>query len=774
MDASLLPMLPLPPPPGLWNSKGAMQRNNPPPMPPGHAERPRNQARPEEQKDDSKGEAADNAAEQEQAAPHPVSPQQQSAAPEQVDAPADNAPAENIPPRQPDIIEPLKQPRDKSREQKKHPTEKKSSSKQAPAPVAGSEMAQNPPAEENNGRPRRAAAQHKGWIHGRHNDSHLYTGLHHPADFYPVGGMYQDHSQPLLVRIQLANYFSYYGDLHRADSLLAAHLDHVETIRAYRVSFTEALKMTDRLAEIEAAIVDEIHNMEQNHVVKAVKTEDITPEKRRRCVPSHMFLKFKYKADGAFDKVKARLVANGDRQAPDTIGKTFSPTVNTISVKTHLQLTVTDAMHLHAYDIKGAFLLSKMRKRSGEMIYIRVPANVVKYWRKLYPKYTDEYVAKDGSMTFQLEKYIYGLAESPSKFNELFDTTIKSHGFRQLHADNCMYIRDTKRGQIIVSVHVDDMLMSCTSLEDRDWFERKMAKSFDMVAQRGKSISYLGMNIQYDRKARTLRISQEGMITELLKKYGCENIKKPPSTPALPTIFDDPSLDDDNSEVSQKDFLSLVMTLMYIGRFTRHDILHAVTVLATRSACPRKSDMSHAMRIVRYLSGTRNIGPTFDGNVPLDPAISADASHNVHHTGHGHAGIVITLGSAPIHCQSYKLKLVTRSSSESELVVLEEASTYAVWLKLLLTEVKKMKKTDKVRIYQDNMSTMIIAEGGKGNFKRTKHLLAREAFVKERIEEGDIILTYKPTEDMSADFLTKPLSRPKLMKHLSSLKMTGR
>lgn len=59
--------------------------------------------------------------------------------------------------------------------------------------------------------------------------------------------------------------------------------------------------------------------------------------------------------------------------------------------------------------------------------------------------------------------------------------------------------------------------------------------------------------------------------------------------------------------------------------------------------------------------------------------VDADASHNIHvdTTTSGHGGLLIAIGnSAPIHVRSFKLKPYTRSSSESELLVLDEAWTY--------------------------------------------------------------------------------------------------
>ena len=325
-------------------------------------------------------------------------------------------------------------------------------------------------------------------------------------------------------------------------------------------------------------------------------------------------------------------------------------------------------------------------------------------------------------------------------------------------------------GNVILSVHVDDMLVSSSSLPLRKWFEDKMAQYFELVSQRDTNISYLGMNIIYDRNKKLIQLSQDGMIKDLLVKYHCEKINKPPNKPCIPSIFNDPSEIEGNKNIDRKEFLSMVMSLMYLARFTRHDILLPVTVLATRSQSPRESDMSHLIRIVRYLSGSRYVAPIFDGNVPIKPEIYADASHCIHPSGHGHGGIIITLGSAPIHCQSYKLKLATRSSAESELVVLEEAVTYVSWLKLLLNELG-FPLSQPITVYQDNQSTIIIGTEGSGNFKRTKHMISRRSFVSEAISENLIALQYKPTKEMIADFLTKALPAPQLEQHLDSLRL---
>ena len=85
-----------------------------------------------------------------------------------------------------------------------------------------------------------------------------------------------------------------------------------------------------------------------------------------------------------------------------------------------------------------------------------------------------------------------------------------------------------------------------------------------------------------------------------------------------------------------------------------------------------------------------------------------------------------------------------------------------MWYKMLLSDLGVC-VTDRIPLYQDNKSTIIMAVQG-GSFQRTKHLIGRQSYIKERIEAGDIVLKHKSTKEMEADLLTKPLSRATLLK----------
>jgi hypothetical protein len=131
-----------------------------------------------------------------------------------------------------------------------------------------------------------------------------------------------------------------------------------------------------------------------------------------------------------------------------------------------------------------------------------------------------------------------------------------------------------------------------------------------------------------------------------------------------------------------------------------------------------------------------------------------DASYGVHEDGKSHTGAVITLGGGAIFAKSTKQHIVTKSSTEAELVAITDSLGEIVWIRRFLIEQGYV--VPAVILYQDNMSTIALCNrGGAGH--RTKHIKIRNFFVKERIDDGEVILEHKPTEEMLADVLTKPL-----------------
>jgi hypothetical protein len=86
------------------------------------------------------------------------------------------------------------------------------------------------------------------------------------------------------------------------------------------------------------------------------------------------------------------------------------------------------------------------------------------------------------------------------------------------------------------------------------------------------------------------------------------------------------------------------------------------------------------------------------------------------------ASAVIQLGEGPCFVKSTKQKLITKSSTEAELVALSDAMSQVVICSRDFLLAQGYKKTGPAIVYQDNISTMLMAKNGRSSSSdRTRH-----------------------------------------------------
>jgi len=102
-----------------------------------------------------------------------------------------------------------------------------------------------------------------------------------------------------------------------------------------------------------------------------------------------------------------------------------------------------------------------------------------------------------------------------------------------------------------------------------------------------------------------------------------------------------------------------------------------------------------------------------------------DSSYAVHPDMHSHSGIFMSLGKGALYLTSCKQKLNTKSSTEAELVAIDDVMGQILWTRNFLNG-QGISMTSTTNIYQDNKSTILLAENGKGSSSRhTRHLDVR-------------------------------------------------
>ena len=148
-------------------------------------------------------------------------------------------------------------------------------------------------------------------------------------------------------------------------------------------------------------------------------------------------------------------------------------------------------------------------------------------------------------------------------------------------------------------------------------------------------------------------------------------------------------------------------------------------------------------RVLKYLKGTKYMKLTLTIDNLLMIRWWVDALDRTHHDCKGHTGSMMSLGGGAVVSSSTKHKINTKSSTESELVALDDALPMILWC-LYFIEAQGYTVEQNVE-FQDNQSTMRLAVNGSlSSSKRTKHIKARYYFIKDKIEEGEVDVRYCP------------------------------
>jgi hypothetical protein len=160
---------------------------------------------------------------------------------------------------------------------------------------------------------------------------------------------------------------------------------------------------------------------------------------------------------------------------------------------------------------------------------------------------------------------------------------------------------------------------------------------------------------------------------------------------------------------------------------------------------------------MQYLRGSIDLVLTLEAGDVQVVKLWVDASYGVHADMKSHTGATMSMGKGSVYLASKAQRLNMKSSTEAELVGVDDVMAQVLWTRYFLVEAQGYEvRVNKV--YQDNQSTMLLEKNGRGSSsKRTRHINVRYFFVTDRIKAKEMSVEYSPTGDMVDDFFTKPL-----------------
>lgn len=441
-------------------------------------------------------------------------------------------------------------------------------------------------------------------------------------------------------------------------------------------------------------------------------------------------------------KYKARWVIFGNHQiyGHDYLD-TYASVGKSDSWRIILAIAISHRWYIMQFDIKTAFL-------NGDMIDTVHCRQVRGFRNRQHP-----------TRVWLLNRSLYGSKQAARRWQQHFEGTIKEFGLTPADSDPAVYtLNTTDRGIIVVHLHVDDSHVFCSSPALLDEFRAFLDKAYTVKWTANPSL-YLGINLTYDRISGVATITQRHYIESVLDRFSMTNCNSS-KTPSQSNITLVSGTDEEKEAAKALPYQQLVGCLQWIALSTRPDIAYTVSRLSSFNSGWTQTHWLAAKHVLRYLKGTLHFGITYSANNPSPniPDAWSDADFSqCPETRRSISGNLCRLNGGTVCWKSQKQSVVALSTAEAEYVSASEAVRQLLWVRSFLFDIFQQ-QTAPTTLYLDSSSAISIVEEDAIK-PRSKHIDWRYHFIRLQHRAGTITIVHVPSEQMLADYLTKPLGK---------------
>jgi hypothetical protein len=155
-------------------------------------------------------------------------------------------------------------------------------------------------------------------------------------------------------------------------------------------------------------------------------------------------------------------------------------------------------------------------------------------------------------------------------------------------------------------------------------------------------------------------------------------------SPAANHLFtvQDLSLEMPFSEKQARAFHHAAAQLLFLSARARQDIQPATAFLTTRVRCPDEDNWGKVKRLLGYLKGTLHMPLVLSADLLTLSRWWVDAAYAIHHDSRGHTGAGMSFKQGMAMSYSWKHKINTKSSTEAEIVGVNDSLEYILWARL--------------------------------------------------------------------------------------------
>ena len=455
------------------------------------------------------------------------------------------------------------------------------------------------------------------------------------------------------------------------------------------------------------AVFAEMKQLHDRNVCEPVHGKDLSNEQKSKALGYLMFLKQK-----RCGRIKGRGCADGRKQRVWTTKQdATSPTVSTEAVLLTSIIDAKERREVMTVDIPGAF----MQGDQDETVHMKLEGTLAELLAKCDPtKYQPYLTTEYGKPVLYVElvKALYGTIRAALIFWRKFTKQITEWGFTVNPYDWCVANKMVSGSQLTITWHVDDLKISHVNKEVLEDLLKQLNGTFrkdgPLTVHRGKKHDYLGMwlDFSFDGKVQVQMFDYIDNMLEDLPEDMCGTVNSPTADHLFAVSHTAKKLTREQSDM----FHHNVAKLLFLCKRARPDIQTAVAFLTTRVMAPDEDDYKKLARVMRYLRGTKTMLLTLQADNLQLIKWWIDGAFATHRDMRSHTGGALSLGKGVITGISTRQKLTTRSSTEAELVAVDDCMSLILWTHYFL-EAQGYGVDDAI-IYQDNKSAILLEQNG--------------------------------------------------------------
>lgn len=463
-------------------------------------------------------------------------------------------------------------------------------------------------------------------------------------------------------------------------------------------------------------------------------------------------------SDGTKIRFKCRIVGKGFLQRAGSFGEVYAATPSDITNRLLFSHSLFKRWATATRDVQQAFLLPSLAEE--EWVEFVPPRGFEDKFKRLFNLQDDEVLI--------LVKPLYGLKQASARFSEKRDGVLTGPlGFEAVRADPSFFVHKDKNGNIdaMCAPHVDDVPMAGEAAVV-DALMASFADELPTTGEDGEIRAHLKVDISKSADGRYLEYSQPLYAQQILKEAGMTGCRTLPTPSALNVFLTKPTEPATEQELEQMkgfDLPRIVAMLGWLMMISRPDLAESVGVAKAHVQDYRPAHVLYVKGILRYLAGSLDYGlrytlDTIDGQPDAGQIkVFVDSSFGDDEKLPSKSGGLAIYNGAAVAWWSRKQGRSARSSTDSEIIALDEGARRALWLRQMAMAMG-IEGGETLEVFEDNAQASGFANDTKVP-KRTRYMRIRLHAVRDDVKFGDIKVSEVASKDNMADALTKPLGR---------------